>query len=138
MTAKEYLSQARYINQEIDSKLQQVASLRELATKTSMPMSDMPGSPNRTTDKLENTMTKIIDMGNTINEMVGRLIELKLEITFVVQKVEDTESRVLLEMRYLCFKQWDEIAVAMGYDIRHIYRLHQSALSKVQIPKTCQ
>ena len=101
-------------------------------------MSDMPGSPNRTTDKLENTMTKIIDMGNQINEMVGRLIELKLEITFVVQKVEDTESRVLLEMRYLCFKQWDEIAVAMGYDIRHIYLLHQSALSKVQIPKTCQ
>ena len=103
-----------------------------------MPMSDMPGSPNRTTDKLENTMTKIVDMGNQINEMVGRLIELKLEITFVVQKVEDTESRVLLEMRYLCFKQWDEIAVAMGYDIRHIYRLHQSALSKVQIPQTCQ
>ena len=67
MTAKEYLSQARYINQQIDSKLQQVASLRELATKTSMPMSDMPGSPNRTTDKLENTMTKIIDMGNQIN-----------------------------------------------------------------------
>lgn len=138
MTAKEYLSQARYINQQIDSKLQQVASLRELATKTSMPMSDMPGSPNITTDKLENTMTKIVDMGNQINEMVGRLIELKLEITFVVQKVEDTEARVLLEMRYLCFKQWDEIAVAMGYDIRHIYRLHQSALSKVEIPQTCQ
>lgn len=131
MTVKEYLGQARYIDQQIDSKLQQVSTLRELAVKTSMPMNDMPGSPNRNTDKLENTIIKIIDMENQINEMIDQLVDLKIEITAVIQKVEDPEARVLLEMRYLCFMQWEEISASMKYDIRHIYRLHQSALSKV-------
>ena len=131
MTAKEYLSQARYIDQQINSKLEQVSSLRELAVKTSMPLNDMPGSPGRNTDRLENTIIKIVDMENQINEMIDHLVDLKIEITAVIQKVEDPEAGVLLEMRYLCFKQWDAIAVSMGYDIRHIYRLHQSALSKV-------
>lgn len=47
MTAKEYLSQAYKIDNDINSKLEQVASLRDLATKATSTMSDTPGSPNR-------------------------------------------------------------------------------------------
>lgn len=47
MNAKEYLGQALNIDRSINSKLEQVASLHELATKATTLMSDMPGSPNR-------------------------------------------------------------------------------------------
>ena len=46
MNAKEYLSQALNIDRSINSKLEQVASLHELATKATTLMSDMPGSAN--------------------------------------------------------------------------------------------
>ena len=45
MNAKEYLSQAFKIDNDINSKLEQVAALRELATKATSTISDMPASP---------------------------------------------------------------------------------------------
>lgn len=47
MTAKEYLGQARFLDMRINSKIQQVASLNELATKCTATISDMPGNPDR-------------------------------------------------------------------------------------------
>ena len=40
MTTKEYLAQAYRINQRINSKLEQIVSLRELATKATSTLSD--------------------------------------------------------------------------------------------------
>lgn len=47
MTVKEYLSQAYRIDQRINSKLEQVASLRALATKATSTLSDTPPSGGR-------------------------------------------------------------------------------------------
>ena len=47
MTVKEYLSQAYRIDQRINSKLEQVASLRALATKATSTLSDTPPSGSR-------------------------------------------------------------------------------------------
>ena len=44
LSAKEFLKQARHIDQRINSKLEQVQSLRELATKATATLSDMPRS----------------------------------------------------------------------------------------------
>jgi len=44
MTAKNYLSQAYRIDQRINSKLEQVQSLRELATKATATLNDSPVS----------------------------------------------------------------------------------------------
>ena len=42
MTAKEYLSQARQIDVRINSKMEQVSSLRDMATKATQTLADMP------------------------------------------------------------------------------------------------
>lgn len=42
MNAKEYLLQARYLDERITSKTQQIASLNDLATKCTSTISDMP------------------------------------------------------------------------------------------------
>ena len=47
MTEKEYLLQARYLDERIHSKVQQVESLNDLATSCSAVISDMPRNPNR-------------------------------------------------------------------------------------------
>ena len=41
MTAKEYLSQARQIDVRINSKMEQVSSLRDMATKATQTLTDM-------------------------------------------------------------------------------------------------
>ncbi|MBQ1389647.1 MAG: hypothetical protein IIY78_08470 [Clostridia bacterium] len=53
MTAKEFFSQAYQIDVRIDSKIEQVARLRELATKAMQTLSDMPGSATKNTHQME-------------------------------------------------------------------------------------
>ena len=47
MTAKEYLGQAYRIDQRINSKMEQIASLNLLARKATTVFSDMPGNSTR-------------------------------------------------------------------------------------------
>ena len=68
---KEYLSQAFHIDKQLKSKLEQLSVLRELATTTTQPLSDMPGSPNRNIDRMENAIIKIMDMENENVNQIG-------------------------------------------------------------------
>lgn len=135
MTAKEYLSQAFRIDTQINCKLEQIQSLRDLSTRTGMELTDMPGSPNRNIDRMEKTIAKIIDLKNEIDVMVDRLVDLKVQITHVVNDVDDVECRSLLELRYLCFKTWEQIACELGYTTRNIHILHGKALSMISVPQ---
>ena len=131
MTAKEYLSQAYKIDNDINSKLEQVASLRDLATKATTTMSDMPGSPNRNIHKMENAIIKIVDLEDEINSDINELISLKADITHMIKRVTNRQERTILEKRYLCFDTWEQISVDMGYSIQHTFRLHDKALREI-------
>ena len=131
MTAKEYLSQAYKIDNDINSKLEQVASLRDLATKATSTMSDMPGSPNRNIHKMEDAIVKIITLEDEINSDIHELISLKADITHMIKRVAKRAERTILEKRYLCFDTWEQISVDMGYSIQHTFRLHDKALKEI-------
>lgn len=133
--ARNYLEQAYRIDQRINCKIEQVSSLHSLATKANSTLTDMPGSPNRNVHKMEDIIVKIVDLETEINHDIDTLVDLKAEITTVIKQVEDLELQTLLEQRYLNFRTWEQIAVDMGYNVRHLYRMHEKALAKVQIPK---
>lgn len=136
MTAKEYLSQAYRLDQRINSKLEQVSSLNELATKCTSTLTGMPHSPNRGSSTMADAVTKIIDLQAEINSDIDRLVDLKREIVTVIKSVDNTEYQTLLELRYLCFKTWEQIAVDMNYRVRNVHILHNEALEKVSVPET--
>lgn len=131
MTAKEYMEQARFLDMQINSKTEQLKALNELATKVTTVYSDMPHSPNRNTSRMEETIAKIIDLENEIDKDINILIDLKKEIIGVVSKVGTPEYRTILEMRYLQFKKWEQIALLMSTDLRWVYRMHGKALKEV-------
>ena len=138
MTAKEYLNQAYRLDQRINSKIAQVSALNDLAVKCTSTITGMPHNPSKSVSPMENAITKIIDLQNEINLDIDKLVELKAEIVGVIEAVENNEYKTLLEKRYLCFMNWEHIAVDMGYGIDNIYRLHRTALKKVRVPKSIQ
>jgi DNA-directed RNA polymerase specialized sigma subunit len=138
MTAKEYLGQAYRLDQRINSKLEQVASLNELATKCTWALTGMPRNPNRRTSTMAEAVAKIIDLQTEINYDIDRLIDLKREMVKLIKSVDNTECQTLLELRYLCFKTWEQIAVDMGYTIDNVYRIHRKALSVVSVLQSVQ
>ena len=134
MTVKEYLSQAKFLDQRINSKAQQVAALNDLATKATSTLTGMPRNPNHATSTMEETIAKIIDLQAEINQDIDRLVDLKQEITATIKAVDNNEYQTILEKRYLCFLSWEKIAVDMGYSIRNVQILHGKALASVVIP----
>ena len=134
MTVKEYLGQAYRLDQRINSKLEQVASLNDLANKVTTTLTGMPKNPNRATSTMADAVTKIIDLQAEINSDIDRLVDLKREIVAVIKTVDNTEYQTLLEKRYLCFETWEQIAVDMDYSIQHIYRLREKAYEEIHVP----
>lgn len=131
MTTKEYLSQAFSLDQRINCKLEQIARLRELAEKATQTLSDMPGSATRNTHRMEETIIKMIDLENEINDDIDKLIDIKRGITYLISVVTNPDEQILLELRYLCFKTWEQIAADTGYSIQNVYKLHSRALKNL-------
>lgn len=95
MTAKEYLSQAYRLDQRINSKIEQVASLNDLATKCTSTLTGMPRNPNRASSTMADAVGKIIDLQNEINRDIDRLVDLKREIVTVIKAIENPEYQTL-------------------------------------------
>ena len=135
MTAKEYLSKAYHIDQRINAKLEQVMALRELVTKATGTLSDMPRPETPNVCRMQDIIVKIVDCENDINAEIDRLVDLKREMRTVIGAVENPDFQTLLELRYLCFKTWEQISVAMAFSIQHTYRIHEQALRAVVVPQ---
>jgi len=138
MNAKDYLSQAYRIDQRINSKIEQVQSLRDLAAKASATLTHTPqGKRNRNIHRMEDVITKMVDLESDINKDLNRLVDLKREIVTVIKCVKSVELQTLLEQRYLCFRTWEQIAVELNFDLRWIHRLHKKALDEVELIRRC-
>ena len=134
MTAKEYLSQAFHIDQRISSKLSQVMRLREAATNCTATLTDMPRPDRPSHERMADTICKIVDLEREINKDIDRLVDLKAEARRTINAVSDPDQQLILELRYLCYKPWNEIMTELGYSEPTIYRLHGEALKKILVP----
>ena len=132
MTIKEYLSQAYHLDQRINSKIEQLKRWQDLAIKATSTLSKTSSCSYENSHKMEDNMVKIIDLKNEINNDIDRLIDLKKDIMALIKAVKNPEYQTLLELRYLCFKKWEQIAVEMDYSIQHIFRIHNKALEKIK------
>ena len=109
-------------------------SLRDLTTKATATMSDMPGGGSRNVYRMQDIIGKIIDLEDEINQDIDALVDLKREMVATIKAVADPECQTLLELRYLCFKTWEQIAVDMQYSTRNIYKLHDRAIKEIKVP----
>jgi DNA-directed RNA polymerase specialized sigma subunit len=133
MNAKEYLSQALWLDQRINSKLEQLETLRALAMKVSANLTEekVSGS-NNIKSHMENTVVKIVDLEKEINEDIDRLVDVKAEIMETISQVDDPICQLLLEMRYISGKAWEEVARELNYNDRSVFKIHGRALKKIK------
>ncbi len=132
MTAKEYLLQAKYLDQQINNKICQLRMLNDLATKVTYTMTGMPGGSGGKPSKQDSVVTKIIDFQKEINADIDRLVNLKRDILITIQSLPSVEHQLVMEKRYIMFEKWEKIAADMNTDIRNIYRIHGKALLELE------
>lgn len=135
MTAKEYLNQAFYINSRIDGKLKKAEMLRKSLYGRGLNYENNGSNPNSSGDALGRAVAKVVDYENEANNMIDRLVSLRLEIETVIAEVVDDTQREVLERRYLYFQPWAQISLEMHYSVQHLYRIHGEALKNVDVPQ---
>ena len=131
MNAKEYLEQTYRLDQRINSKIAQMDALRSLAEKSTATIRKDPanGGNGRL---MEETIIKIVDMEREISAEIDRLVDLKREIAEVISRVEDPEAQIVLELRYLCYKNMNEIAEETGYCERNVFKIRNRGIQAVE------
>jgi DNA-directed RNA polymerase specialized sigma subunit len=131
MTAKEYLGQAYRLDQRINSKKQQIASLESMAMNCTSGITGVPHSPSPSASPMEDAVCKIVDIKNELTEELAQLLNYKISILEIIHSVENLEHQLILEKRYLCYQQWEEIACDLGYSVSWVLKLHREALRAV-------
>jgi DNA-directed RNA polymerase specialized sigma subunit len=134
MSTKEYLSQAFVLDRKIKYKEKQLDALKSHNGYCSPVISDLPkGSPS-VLSAVERTALKLMDLEEYIRKQIDELVRLENEIQGVISQVNNPEYETVLEMRYLSFMSWNEIATRMGYASNYVFEVHRRALDMVRVP----
>jgi len=131
MTAKEYLTQAKTLDQRINIKLERVSRLRSMTQKITAAMDSEPVSHTRNVTSMEDAIIRLMEEEESLNAAIDQLVDLKRKISGVLEQIHAPDCQLLLELRYLCYRSWEEIAEVMCMHIRTVYKIHGRALQKV-------
>ena len=134
MTAKEYLSQGRWLNQKILNRNDEIRQLRELAetikaTNYEQSIVQTSGKPDAV---FASIVEKIADSESELSDEVERYLKFREKIGKEIRQLPEDEEKILLEKRYISFKPWTVIADEMGYVRRHITIKHAEALQSFE------
>lgn len=135
---KAYLSQYGSLDRQIDRLLEEKTQWQARATAVT-PLYAV-GSKGHGGDRVQGAIEKIMTLEEEINRAIDHLIDLRTEIETRIQTVEEDRLREVLRYRYIDGLTIEEIAARMHYDVRHIARLHNAALSGMSwqvIPTAC-
>lgn len=131
LTAKEYLSQYRTLDDSINAKLAQVEELRRKAQSV--------GGGNGTGahgtqphNRVGEITERLVDLEREINEEIDRSVDVQREIRAAIAAVPEERLRTLLEYKYINGCTLEQIAVRMDYSYPQICRLHGKALMVVK------
>ena len=130
--AKIYLMQVQIYDQIINSKLQDLAKLKDMITKITPSLSDSGGSSGNSQDKLGDTIAKIVDLENEINEEIDAFIEKRRSVARTLLMVKDPNQFAVLHGRYMLSKSFEQIAFEMHMTYRNICYIHGKGLQSVE------
>lgn len=137
MTVKEYLSQYRRLNTEIDSLAAECERLRSLAEKTGGSIIDGTLGKKTRDDNgasFERIAEQMIELEKEIQMKINTLLSIRSNINKAIDSVPDETLRSLLRYRYICGYTFERIAVEMNYSYKQICRKHGNALSLIKCP----
>lgn len=128
MTAKEYLQQAYIIDRRIKLYTEKLTAARSaLYGKTAQYDSD-GSKPVPRGNATENAVLRVLELEEHLDREIDELTAKWQEIEQAVNAVPDEVQREVLTRRYLLYQKWEVIAEEMNYGVRHVHKIHSTAL----------
>ena len=126
---KDFLNRGYRIKERIAAKERRIDEWRRRAesiTAEIKPVASFSSTPSK---KVEDAACAIADLQSEIRAEIYELAAVELEIGRLIKEsgLDDTDQ-FMMELRYLNYMRWEEIAVALHYAYRWVMRRHKKAL----------
>jgi len=134
---KTTLRRARNIQLRIDRREAELKRLREMEvylSATDYSAVVVKHSTGRGSVEQLATGSKLAELEERIEQDVKDLAEAKLDAIALISMLDDTRCTEILWEYYIhAAGTWDDVARAVGYDPRHVRRLHGRALQQLRM-----
>lgn len=136
MTAKEYLNQARRLDQLIDINICELNYWQDLSRKISSSNFEQNYSSNRNiVPPFVKCLGKIDELQKEVNSDIDRLVDLREQIKLSIKSVRNPNERMVLQLRYINGQTWEAIAEELHADRSTVIRWHGKALYNLVMPQ---
>ena len=120
---------------ELETKIQQKQhKMMELWCSVTYPgvSYEMKVQATKDNNKHSDDICKIIDLEHEIKRLLDEQIKILKELNEAIKVLEPIEAKII-QLRYVKFKTWDDIADEIGKSRRWTHELHKKALKKLQM-----
>ena len=128
MDTKQYLSQIKRLDRQIQNKLSELYNLKMMASSISVSNEGERVQTSGNKDQLGAVVAKIVDMEKEVDKMVDLFVYTRNKIIGQIDSMDDLDSYDILSMRYVAGKTFHEISEKTGWSIRKVFSLHGKAL----------
>mgnify|MGYP000169469982 CR=1 FL=1 len=136
MTAKEYLKQTDRLVKQIELMNQELVQLKLMSESIqAVQYGECIVSGTKSKDApFVRCLIKISDLEEKIKKKNEELIQVKLEVSDVINELEDIDECILLLARYVNRSSWEDIYETLYCSKSTVHRLHSSALRNLKVP----
>ena len=124
MTPKEYLSQYRDSLVRTNQLTAHLEQLREV--------SDGLSAEHGRHARLDESVAKLVDAQQETSAEIDRLVQLRAEISGVIDSIQDDTLHYILYSKYINGEPFEQIAVDLHYHYVSVCRLHGAALKRIK------
>lgn len=131
MNVKDYLGQLGRLDVRINTKLEEVARVKALATKVTTTLRQDAAFGGGNHDKIGDAVAKIIELEAEINSTIDELVDKKREISGVIEQVQNPDQLEVLQKHYILHESLEQIAAEKNMTRRNVCYIHGRALLAV-------
>lgn len=120
----------------IKANEREINNLREIYTVPRSPVYSHENHTPNTSKKganFEGIVEKICLLESQITRETEKLLDLKLLIMKSIEVMKNNDEKLVLRLKYLEFRTFEEIAEDMSYSVMQIHRIHKNALIHFKI-----
>lgn len=78
----------------------------------------------------DDTYVKIMEYKDTIEKKIEELVDLKRRVLNVIDSIDDAEKRLILTMRYVNLRTWEQIERDLPMSRKTMFIVHKKAVKE--------
>lgn len=111
----------------------EIEVLHSRACRVTPALTGMPGGPSDG-QSLPRAVESIQQAQQDLQDQIAQCESIRREIVEVIaHQVTDPIDNEILCRHYLCGQKWEQIAVAMNYNYKHVCKRHKRAVEKLAV-----